>query len=65
MTYPATFAHTNGNGTEELHVAALRELEGAEVGGQEVAVYRLEVFEQVGVDRAPESKSTTGNVLSM
>lgn len=33
LTYPATFAHTNGNGTVELHVAALRELEGAELGG--------------------------------
>lgn len=51
--YPLAFIQADINGTAELDVSALRELESAEFRRQEVAVHGVEVFEQVRIDGAP------------
>jgi len=50
-TNPSALVQTDVNGAFELHVCGLRELERSELGGQKVAVDRVEVFKQIRIHR--------------
>lgn len=48
-TNPSALVQTDVNSAFELHVRGLWELECPEFRGQEIAVHRIEVFEQVRI----------------
>lgn len=57
ITNPSALVQTDVNGAFELHVGRLRELERPEFRSQEIAVHRVEVFEQIRVDRTAGNKN--------
>lgn len=56
-THPLTFVQTDVDGSPELNVGALRELECPKLRRQKITVDCVEVLEKIRINRAPATNS--------